>query len=99
MLILSRKKDESIMIGENIEVSVVDIKGDQIKLGIKAPRDIKVYRREVFTAIQKENLAAAKAGTQLPELDLLKKTGEQTVEKPGQESGAASGNSQHNSNL
>ena len=100
MLILSRKKDESIMIGEDIEVSVVDIKGDQIKLGIKAPRDIKVYRREVFTAIQNENLAAAKAGTQLPELDLLKKSGErQSVEKPGQGSGATSGNSQHNSNL
>jgi carbon storage regulator len=75
MLILSRKKDESIMIGDNIEVSVVDIKGDQIKLGIKAPRDIKVYRREVFTAIQKENQAAAKAGTKLPELELLKKSG------------------------
>lgn len=75
MLILSRKKDESIMIGDNIEISVVDIKGDQIKLGIKAPRDIKVYRREVFTAIQKENQAAAKAGTQLPELDLLKQSG------------------------
>ncbi len=71
MLILSRKKDESIMIGEDIEVSVVDIKGDQIKLGIKAPRDIKVYRQEVFTAIQRENQAAAKTGTQLPELDLL----------------------------
>ena len=99
MLILSRKKDESIMIGEDIEVSVVDIKGDQIKLGIKAPRDIKVYRREVFSAIQKENLAAAKAGTQLPELDLLKKPGTQSVEKPGQGSGATSGNSQHNSNL
>ena len=99
MLILSRKKDESIMIGENIEVSVVDIKGDQIKLGIKAPRDIKVYRREVFTAIQKENLAAAKAGTQLPELDLLKNSGTQSVEKPGRGSGAASGNSHHNSNL
>ncbi len=75
MLILSRKKDESIMIGDDIEVSVVDIKGDQIKLGIKAPRDIKVYRREVFIAIQEENLAAAKTGTQLPELDLLKNSG------------------------
>jgi len=74
MLILSRKKDESIMIGEDIEVSVVDIKGDQIKLGIKAPRDIKVYRQEVFTAIQRENQAAAKTGTLLPELDLLKQT-------------------------
>jgi len=64
------------MIGEQIEISVIDIKGDQIKLGIKAPRDIKVYRREVFTAIQQENQAAAKTGTQLPELDLLSQTGD-----------------------
>jgi len=71
MLILSRKKDESIMIGEQIEISVVDIKGDQIKLGIKAPRDIKVYRQEVFSAIQQENQAAAKTGTKLPEINLL----------------------------
>lgn len=76
MLILSRKKDESIMIGEQIEISVVDIKGDQIKLGIKAPRDIKVYRQEVFSAIQQENQAAAKTGTQLPEINLLSQTGD-----------------------
>ncbi len=73
MLILSRKKDESIIIGENIEISVVDIKGDQVKIGIKAPRDIKVYRQEVFTAIQRENLAASKTGTELPAIDLLQK--------------------------
>jgi carbon storage regulator len=72
MLILSRKKEESIMIGDAIEVSVVDIKGDQVKIGITAPRDIKVYRREVFTAIQKENLAASKTGTQLPNIDMFK---------------------------
>jgi len=76
MLILSRKKDESIMIGEQIEISVVDIKGDQIKLGIKAPRDIKVYRQEVFVEIQKENQAAAKTGTELPEIELLSQSGE-----------------------
>ena len=73
MLILSRKKDESIIIGEDIEISVVDIKGDQVKLGIKAPRDIKVYRQEVFTAIQRENLAASKTSTELPAIDLLQK--------------------------
>lgn len=71
MLILSRKKDESIIIGENIEISVVDIKGDQVKIGIKAPKDIKVYRQEVFTAIQRENLAASKTGTELPAIELL----------------------------
>lgn len=59
MLILSRKKDESIVIGDNITISVVDIKGDQVKLGIKAPGDVKVFRQEVYAAIQAENRAAA----------------------------------------
>ena len=59
MLILSRKKDESIVIGDNITISVVDIKGDQVKLGINAPNDVKVFRREVYEAIQEENRAAA----------------------------------------
>jgi len=81
MLILSRKKDESIIIGDEIEISVVDIKGDQVKLGIKAPRDIKVYRQEVFTAIQKENLAASRTGTKLPAIDLLQKKS-RSGEKP-----------------
>ncbi len=69
MLILTRKVDESITIGDQIEVSIVDIKGDQVKLGISAPKYIKVYRMEVYKAIQKENLAAAKADPNLPELD------------------------------
>lgn len=59
MLILSRKKDESIIIGDNITISVVDIKGDQVKLGIAAPNDVKVFRQEVYIAIQEENKAAA----------------------------------------
>jgi len=78
MLILSRKKDESIIIGDDVEVSVVDIKGDQVKLGIKAPRDIKVYRQEVFTEIQRENLAASKTGTKLPEIELLQQKKKQS---------------------
>jgi len=61
MLILSRKLDESIMIGDQIEISIVDIKGDQVKLGIAAPRNVKVYRKEVYTAIQEENIQATKA--------------------------------------
>ena len=69
MLILARKLGERIIIGDQIEVSIVDIKGDQVKVGIKAPREIKVYRQEVYEAIQRENIAAVKAqpGT-LPEL-------------------------------
>ena len=75
MLILSRKKDESIIIGDNIEISIVDIKGDHVKLGIKAPKDVKVYRQEVYDAILKENEAAVNSITEfeLPELPIKKK--------------------------
>jgi len=69
MLILSRRKDESVIIEDGIEISVVDIKGDQVKLGIKAPRNVKVYRNEVFQAIQAENRAAATAPVILPKLE------------------------------
>ena len=61
MLILARRINESIVIGDDIRVTVIDIKGDQIKLGIEAPRDVKVYRREVYEAIQEENREAAKS--------------------------------------
>jgi len=63
VLILARRIGESIMIGDQVEISVVDIKGDQVKLGIKAPSTVKVYRREVYAAIQEENRAAAAAAT------------------------------------
>ena len=72
MLILARRIGESIMIGDQVEISVVDIKGDQVKLGIKAPAQVKVYRREVYAASQEENRAAASAGPQsLPRLEGL----------------------------
>ena len=72
MLILARRIGESIMVGDQVEISVVDIKGDQVKLGIKAPAQVKVYRREVYAAIQQENLAAAAAAPQrLPTLEEL----------------------------
>lgn len=59
MLVLSRKKGQSIMIGEDIEISVVDIQGDQIRLGINAPRNVSIHRKEVFLEIQEENRKAA----------------------------------------
>jgi carbon storage regulator len=72
MLILARRIGESIMIGDQVEISVVDIKGDQVKLGIKAPAQVKVYRREVYAAIQEENRAAASAAPQsLPKIEGL----------------------------
>lgn len=59
MLVLSRYLNQTIMIGDDIEVSIVDIKGDQVRIGIKAPREIKVYRKEIYEAISKENIDAA----------------------------------------
>ena len=71
MLILSRRINEKIVIGEDIVVSVVEVRGDQVKLGIEAPRNVKVFRQEVFDAIQEENKkAAAAAGAELPNLDI-----------------------------
>lgn len=60
MLVLARRVNQSFMIGDDIEIVVVEIRGDQVKLGIKAPKDIKVFRQEVYEDIQKENLAAGK---------------------------------------
>ena len=54
MLVLSRQKDESIMIGDDVEITIVDVRGDKVRLGITAPRSIPVHRREVFDAIQRE---------------------------------------------
>lgn len=60
MLILSRKKNESIIINDNIEVMVTDISGENVKLGIRAPRHISIHRKEIYEAIKRENMAAAK---------------------------------------
>ncbi|MQY77252.1 MAG: carbon storage regulator CsrA [Spirochaeta sp.] len=74
MLILTRKLNESIMIGDQVEISVVDIRGDQIKIGIKAPKHVKIYRQEVYRAIQQENIEALKSKPDLiPQLDKLLK--------------------------
>jgi carbon storage regulator len=59
MLVLSRQRDESIIIGDNIVVTIVDVRGDKVRLGIDAPREVSVHRREVYEAIQRENQQAA----------------------------------------
>jgi len=59
MLVLSRRKDETIMIGDEVEITIVDIKGDTVRVGIQAPRSISVHRKEIYEAIQAENIAAA----------------------------------------
>ena len=60
MLVLSRQRDESIMIGDNIVVTIVDIRGDKVRLGINAPTEIPVHRQEVYEAIQRDNNRASK---------------------------------------
>ncbi|MBP5519467.1 MAG: carbon storage regulator CsrA [Treponema sp.] len=58
MLILSRKIDEKIKIGNDITITLIDVHGDQVKIGVEAPKNVKVFRQEVFDAIQMENKAA-----------------------------------------
>ncbi len=59
MLVLSRQRDESIMIGDNVEITIVDVRGDKVRLGITAPKDIPVHRREIYDAIQREKAEKA----------------------------------------
>ncbi len=58
MLALSRKQGESIVIGNNIEITVLEAKGDQVKIGISAPKSVPVYRKEIYAQIQEENRVA-----------------------------------------
>ena len=60
MLVLSRQRDETIMIGDDIEITIVDVRGDKVRLGINAPSHIPVHRKEVYDAIKRENEQAAK---------------------------------------
>ncbi|MDX2198291.1 MAG: carbon storage regulator CsrA [Phycisphaerae bacterium] len=59
MLVLSRQRDESIIIGDNVQVTIVDIRGDKVRLGIVAPPEVTVHRKEVYDAIQRENRKAS----------------------------------------
>jgi carbon storage regulator len=69
MLILSRKINEKIMIGDDISISIIEIRGDQVRIGVDAPKSVKVFRQEVFAAIKAENKAAAESAANIPELD------------------------------
>lgn len=64
MLVLSRHRDESIMIGDDVVITIVDIRGDKVRLGIEAPQDIPVHRQEVYDAIQRENRKASQVTTE-----------------------------------
>ena len=64
MLVLSRKRDESIIIGDDVVITVVDIKGEQVKIGVTAPQTVSIHRKEVYEAIQEENKQASKIKAQ-----------------------------------
>jgi carbon storage regulator len=68
MLVLTRKKNESIQIGEDIEIKVLGVEGDQIKLGIYAPKSIDIHRKEIYEAIQNENSEAASSSPDVLEI-------------------------------
>ena len=66
MLVLSRQRDESIMIGDDVEITIVDVRGDKVRLGITAPKKIPVHRREIYDAIQREKAEAKQAEQDKP---------------------------------
>lgn len=72
MLILSRKTDEKIKIGEDITLTIIEIRGDQVKIGVEAPKNVKVFRQEVFNAIKNENKSAAET-TNVSGIDAITK--------------------------
>ena len=76
MLVLSRQRDQTIMIGDEIEITVVDIRGDKVRLGITAPTRIAVHRKEVYEAIKRENEQAAQFNSRIDggDLDVIRRT-------------------------
>lgn len=68
MLALSRKKNEALIVNNNVEITILEIKGDQVKLGITAPKEVPVYRKEVYLQIQESN----KDATKIENIDVLK---------------------------
>ena len=74
MLVLSRREDESIIINDDIEIKIIGVKQDQVKIGIIAPKSVKIYRKEIYDEIQNENISAANTSSDLDKLkDALSK--------------------------
>lgn len=90
MLVLSRHRDEKIIIGDNIIVTVVDIRRDRVRLGITAPPHIPVHREEVYEAIQREKRAAARRQQQKQAAETPAQESTEPQAEPTPESGAAS---------
>ena len=85
MLVLSRQRDESIMIGDDVEIIIVDVRGDKVRLGITAPKSIPVHRREIYDAIQREKSEKRERGQQQekePQARQEKEPQAQQEEKP-----------------
>ncbi|MCS7299335.1 MAG: carbon storage regulator CsrA [Spirochaetia bacterium] len=72
MLVLSRKEEQSIIIGENIEIKILSIRGDTVKIGISAPPELKIYRKEVLEEIQRANINAVQSSKNLKDIILGK---------------------------
>jgi len=72
MLVLTRKKDQTIIINENLEVTVLDVQGDQVRIGINAPRDVSIHRKEVFLQISEENKKASAINMRIDLNNILK---------------------------
>lgn len=68
MLALSRKENESIIIGDGIEIKILEVKGEQVKIGIEAPKSVPIYRKEIYIKIQEENRKAAESSDGLAQL-------------------------------
>lgn len=88
MLVLTRKANQSIMIGDQIEVSVLSVLGEKVRLGIQAPRDVPVFRKEVFLEIQAQNIQAADASREALD-QALGMMGEADAAAPAEEPGAS----------
>ena len=71
MLVLTRKPDQSIIIGSDIEITVLEVRGEQVRLGIRAPRTVTVHRKEVFEQIRQENIEAKNSSNDLPDITEL----------------------------
>jgi len=81
MLVLTRKLEESIIIGEDIEIKVLDIRGEQVRLGIIAPQDVGIYRKELYEKIREENIKAKKSKEEKVIIPLKEKKGGDEVKK------------------
>ena len=84
MLVLSRQRDESIMIGDDVEIIIVDVRGDKVRLGITAPKSVPVHRREIYDAIQREKTEKKETEKQ-PEKESKASKKEKTKEQEQQE--------------